>query len=187
MTSTTEAPEARQRSTEAPWARLRSTAARISGHYGEPSLRGYAGAMAAFAGYCGALAAAGRLSGRRLPTRIEPIDLVLGSAAVFRASRLAAKNAVTSPLRAPFTAYSGPGAPAETNETARGAGVQRTVGELLTCPFCVAVWAAATYTAGLVLMPKATKLTAAGLTALAGADFLNLSHAALTRAATGDD
>ncbi|ADB35226.1 protein of unknown function DUF1360 [Kribbella flavida DSM 17836] len=174
---------------EKPWSvRARAQARRLADQYGaEQSLRGYAGAMTAFTAYCGALAAAGRVAGRKLPARVEPLDLLVGAAAVFRASRLAAKNSVTAPVRAPFTQYRGPGAPAETNEEARGTGVQRTIGELLTCPFCVSVWATATYSAGLVLMPRATRFTAAALATLAGADLLNLSHGYLTRLASGDD
>jgi hypothetical protein len=91
---------------------------------------------------------------------------------------------VTSPIRAPFTEYVGPGGPAESLEDARGTGVRRAIGELISCPFCVSVWVAATYTAGLVLCPRATRLGAAGLTVLTGADLLQLSSAALTRHAT---
>ncbi|MEU4393843.1 DUF1360 domain-containing protein [Kribbella sp. NPDC023855] len=147
-----------------------------------PELPRYATAITAFAGYCGAVAAVAVLTGRRPPAQLSPLDLVIGAGAVFRGSRLISKNSVTSPLRAPFTEYVEPGAPAEVNEKPRGNGVQGLVGELVTCPFCVSVWAAATYLAGLTLLPRATRLAAGGLTSLAAADFLHLAYTSLDQA-----
>lgn len=168
--------------------RLTSAAQRQSEAYSpERSLRGYLGAMGVFAAYCAALATTAKVTGRRLPGRVEPLDLVIGAAATFRFSKLATRNSVTSPLRAPFTEYAGPGGPAEAMEEARGTGARRVIGELITCPFCVSVWAAATYIAGLVLCPKATRLGAAGLAVLTGADLLQLSSTVLTRTATEGD
>jgi hypothetical protein len=165
--------------------RLAGAARRQSREYApERSLRGYSGAMAVFAAYCAALIATAQAKDRPLPQRIEPLDLVVGAAATYRFSKLVSKNVVTSPIRAPFTEYVGSGGPAESLEDARGTGVRRAIGELISCPFCVSVWAAATYTAGLVLCPRATRLGAAGLTVLTGADLLQLSSAALTRHAT---
>jgi hypothetical protein len=112
--------------------------------------------------------------------RYERLDLVIGAGAVFRGSRLISKDSVTSPLRAPFTEYVEPGGPAEVNEKSRGTGVQATVGELVTCPFCVSVWTTATYLAGLTLLPRTTRLVAGGLTSLAAADFLHLAYTTLT-------
>ncbi len=168
--------------------RLATAAQRQSEAYGpEQSLRGYLGAMAAFAAYSAVLTATARATGRHLPGRIQPMDLVVGAAATFRFSKLVSRNSVTSPLRAPFTEYAAPGGPAETLEEARGSGARRVIGELITCPFCVSVWTAATYTAGLVLCPKVTRLAASGLTVLAGADLLQLSSTILTREATQED
>ncbi|WBQ06568.1 DUF1360 domain-containing protein [Kribbella sp. CA-293567] len=168
--------------------RLKSAAQRQSDGYApERSLSGYAGAIGVFSAYCAALALAGRATGRRLPDEVRPLDLLVGAAAVFRFSKLVSRNTVTSPIRAPFTQYSGPGGPAETIDEARGDGARRVVGELITCPFCLSVWTATTYTAGLVLFPRATRTAAAGLAVLTGADLLQLSSTALTRVATGDD
>jgi len=167
--------------------RLRQAGRQQEAEYApERGLAGYLGAIAAFTGYCATLAAVGRVSGRTLPARIEPWDVAVGAVATFRFSRLASKNSVTSPLRAPFTKYQGPGGPAETMEEARGAGARRVVGELITCPFCVSVWTAATYTAGLVIAPRATRLAGSTLALIAGSDLLQLSYAVLTRAAEED-
>ena len=100
-------------------------------------------------------------------------------------SRLVAKDSVTSPLRAPFTRCSGTAGPAEVAEEVRGKGVRHAVGELVTCPFCVAQWVATTYGAGLVFVPQATRLAGATMTAVAGSDWLQLAYARLQRSAEG--
>jgi hypothetical protein len=92
-------------------------------------------------------------------------------------SRLLAKNPVTSPLRAPFTRYQSTAGPAELNEEVRGTGAQKTVGELISCPFCVSVWVATGLTAGLIYLPRTTRLAIGTLAALAGADLLQYTHA----------
>src|SRR4051812_41025652 len=102
--------------TDRRWAkRLTETVLRQGAEYGaDRSLRGDLGVLAAFALYGAALATASKVSGRRLPDSVQPLDLVLGAAATFRFSKLISRNTVTSPLRAPFARYGGPGGPAET-------------------------------------------------------------------------
>jgi hypothetical protein len=151
-------------------------------------LGGYLAAMAGFGVYTAAWATAVRRRGRPLPERPEPWDVVLTSVATFRLSRLLSKAAVTSPLRAPFTRYVGPQGPAELHEEARSEDGKETVGELVTCPFCMSVWVAATLTAGRLLWPRATRTAMGALTALAGADALQLAYGALMgKATTRDD
>ncbi len=143
-------------------------------------LAGYAGAMAAYTGVVGGLALVGRGLGRRLPERIGAGDLALTTIATHKLSRLIAKDSVTSPLRAPFTRYHEAEGPAELAEAPREDSVARhAVGELLSCPFCVGMWVATGLTAGLVIAPRATRLAAATLTALAGADVLQFGYARL--------
>ncbi|MDH6612383.1 hypothetical protein M2164_008018 [Streptomyces sp. SAI-208] len=142
-------------------------------------LRGYLAAMAAFGTYTAGWATAVRLRGRPLPDRPEPWDVLLTSVATFRLSRLLSKASVTSPLRAPFTRYVGPQGPAELHEEARPEAGKETVGELVTCPFCMSVWVASTLTAGQLLWPRATRTAMGALTALAGADTLQLAYGAL--------
>jgi len=62
--------------------------------------------------------------------------------------------------------------PAELREEVRGQGGQKTIGELVTCPFCTSVWIATGLTAGLVFAPRGTRLVTAMLSSLAGADLL---------------
>jgi Protein of unknown function (DUF1360) len=70
-------------------------------------------------------------------------------------SRTLTKEAVTSPLRAPFTHYLGIGGPAEVNEDGRQAGqLRHSMGELLTCPFCFDMWVATGFAIGLIFAPR---------------------------------
>lgn len=41
---------------------------------------------------------------------------------------------------------------------AGGRGAQKTIGELVTCPFCTSVWVATGFTAGMIFLPRATRL-----------------------------
>jgi hypothetical protein len=169
--------------------RIRAALHRTHGDYadgGERPLGGYLAAMTVFSAYTATWAVAVRMRGRPLPERPDPWDVALTAVATFRLSRLLSKASVTSPLRAPFTRYVGPEGPAELHEEARAEGGRETVGELLTCPFCTGVWVTSTFTAGLLLAPRATRTAMGALTALAGADALQLGHAALVRKATGE-
>ena len=139
-------------------------------------LGGYTLVLGAFTAAAGLLTGIGRLRGVRLPERISASDTVLLCVATHKASRLLAKDAVTSPLRAPFTRFEEPAGDGEVNESVRGTGVQHAIGELLTCPFCLAAWVAGGLTAGLVLAPRATRVLLTGLTAIAGSDALQLAY-----------
>ncbi|HUR75421.1 MAG TPA: DUF1360 domain-containing protein, partial [Sporichthya sp.] len=83
----------------------------------------------------------------------------------------------TAPLRAPFTERTGAGEGNEVNDTARGEGVRHTVGELVSCPFCLSQWVATGLVFGLVFAPGPTRLLASTLAAVAGADFLHHAYA----------
>src|SRR3954466_9878167 len=81
----------------------------IEQHYGrdDAALRGYAPLLAAFAASAvTATFAAWRL--RRRPVPLTPFELACMALATHKVSRLVAKDAVTSPLRAPFTRFDGP-------------------------------------------------------------------------------
>lgn len=146
-------------------------------------LGGYALTMTTYAGVIGAIATAVRATGREIPDGIDPKDVALLSLATHKLSRLLAKDPVTSPLRAPFTAYQGTSGPAELSEEVRGSGVQKTVGELVTCPFCTGIWVATGFTAGLIFVPRATRIAIGTFAALAGADMLQFGHVWLQKAA----
>lgn len=162
-----------------PRATIRRLAHRIQQEYAggqDRPLGGYSLVIGTFTAVAGALVAFGRVRGARLPDRFGVQDTVLLCLATHKASRLLAKDAVTSPLRAPFTRYEESAGEGEVNESVRGTGVQHAVGELLSCPFCLAVWISGGLTAGLVLAPRATRLVMTALTAVAGSDAIQLVY-----------
>lgn len=133
-------------------------------------LRSYSAVLGTYATVVSVLTVLGRCLGVRLPERFTAQDTVLLCVATHKASRLLSKEAVTSPLRAPFTRYEQATGEAEVKESVRGDGLRRTIGELVTCPFCLGVWIASGLTAGLVFAPKVTRLVASALTAIAASD-----------------
>ena len=123
-------------------------------------------------------------TGRRLPEGFGPWDVVLLAAGTQKLSRTISKDAVTSPLRAPFTRYSGTGGPAEVMEEVRStSGLRHSIGELITCPFCLDMWVATGFAIGMVFAPRFTRLVAGTFTVLTGADFLQLAYARAQKAA----
>ena len=149
----------------------------------ERPLGGYLKVLGGYTAAVTGLAGIGRLARREVPNQVGPWDLVLLSVATHRLSRTIAKDPVTSPLRAPFTTYEGVSAAAELKEDVRGHGVRHSVGELISCPMCLAQWVATAFGAGLVLAPRQTRLAMAVLSAVAGADFLQYVYAILRQQA----
>jgi hypothetical protein len=148
---------------------------RYSGDEERP-LGGYLAAMGAYLTVTGTLALAARLTRRQIPAGLSAGDLLLSAVATHKLSRLITKDPVTSPLRAPFTRYQGQSGPAELKEEVRGTGVRKTVGELITCPFCIDMWVATGLVAGFIFLPRTTRLAADTLAVLAGADLLQFGY-----------
>lgn len=141
-------------------------------------LGGYVAVMATFAALLAGAVGLAAATGRRLPNGMSPFEVLLVAVGTHKLSRLLTKDAVTSPLRAPFTRYKDTGGPAEVMEEVRTASqLRHAIGELITCPFCLALWIATGFALGLVFAPRPTRLIAATLTALTGADFLQLAYA----------
>jgi hypothetical protein len=140
-------------------------------------LGGYALLVGSFSALAAAFAAWFRASGRELPERIDGRDLALVTVATHKASRLLAKDRVTSAVRAPFTRFQGDAGPGEVDEAARGRGLRRAVGELLVCPYCLGLWISAVLTAGLLVAPRPTRWFTAVLCAVFGADVLQIAYA----------
>jgi hypothetical protein len=114
---------------------------------------------------------------RALPDRIGAGDLALVAVATHKLSRLVTKDTVLAPVRAPFTEFKEAAGSGEVNEEVRGTGLRHAIGELVTCPFCIAVWVSTALAFGLVLAPRATRLVASVLTAVTASDFLQLAYA----------
>lgn len=149
-------------------------------------LGGYLAVMVVYGVVVGGAVLAAVLTGRTLPTRWRVQDLLILTLGTHKLSRTLTKDAVTSPLRAPFTHYSGTGGPAEVQEEVREQSqLRHSLGELLTCPFCLDMWVATGFTIGLVFAPRFTRLIAGVFSALAGADFLQLAYAKAQQSAEG--
>ena len=155
----------------------------VANHVGEAyagdeprPLRGYLAAMGAYGGLVTGLLGLGKATGVRLPGRFGLADTILLSIATHKASRLLAKDAVVSPLRAPFTRYEEPTGETELMESVRGQGIQHAVGELISCPFCLGLWTATGLAAGMVFAPRLTRLASTVLTAVAVSDALHIGY-----------
>ncbi|MCP2166562.1 DUF1360 domain-containing protein [Goodfellowiella coeruleoviolacea] len=147
-------------------------------------LGGYVLVMGVFAALVSAAVGLAAATGRRAPTRLRPLDLITLALGTHKLSRLVSKDAVTSPLRAPFTRYQGTGGPAEVMEEPRTSSpLRHALGELLTCPFCLDLWVATGFAVGMVFAPRVTRLVMGTFGALAGADFLQLAYARVQQAA----
>lgn len=132
--------------------------------------------------FTGALVAAER-SGRGLPERFRTRDVLLAGVATHKLSRQLSKDKVTSFIRAPFVRYEEPAGQGEVSEEARGDGLQKAVGELLNCPYCLGQWIAAAFCVGLVAAPRPTRLVASMYAAETVSDFLQLAYLAAEKRA----
>jgi hypothetical protein len=142
-----------------------------------PPYGAYAAIMGVFAG---GLAVAGGLARvfERNPACQTPLDLVVLSAASFKAARTLARDEVTSFIRQPFVrgeAHEGGEEPVE-------GGYHQAIGELVTCSRCVGTWAAAGLATTQILSPRFGRLLTWSLAAAGANDFLQAAFAALTSA-----
>ena len=139
-------------------------------------LAGYAGLLGVFgAALAGVLLAA---RGADDPAHTEAPraslgDLLLLGVATHKLSRLISKDRVTSPLRAPFTEYEEPASASEVKEKSRGTGLQRALGDLNSCPYCMGPWVATALTYGFRKRPRMTRLIGGIFTVVAISDFLH--------------
>jgi hypothetical protein len=150
-----------------------------------PPLLSYAATMGIFNALFGAALLVAKRSGRELPERVEPVDVLMFGVASHKLSRLVSKEKVTAPLRAPFTELEGKGGPAELEERSRGEGFRKVVGELLTCPFCLSLWIVAAFSLGLLFAPRLSRFLAAIFSAMGIADFLQVAYKAAEDRAIG--
>jgi hypothetical protein len=134
--------------------------------------------MGIFAAFLGGALLLFRRGGRELPERIGAADLLTIGVASHKLSRLIGKDKVTAPLRAPFTEYEGQGGPSELEESSRGTGARKAIGELLSCPYCLGLWVVAAFALGLLFAPRLTRFFAALFSALTISDFLQIAYKA---------
>lgn len=139
-------------------------------------LGAYAVMMLVFVGGFGSMLVRASKAGR-LPKQIGARDIALLGVATHRLTRLATRERVTAALRFPFTKLEGTAGAGELRERARGHGLRRAIGSLLTCQFCVGPWTAAALTAGLVAKPRETRVVASMLAMVALSDFMHQAYA----------
>lgn len=161
-------------------------------HFRDPTRRGperpdrLLGYTAVMGTYGAAMVAGLLLSGRPGDDRAQMdlrgwSDVALVGLATFKLSRLVTKQTVTTPLRAPFARDDGPAGPGERNARPQGTGLRRSLGELLTCPFCLDVWLASAGTLALRRWPSTVQPLLRTFAAVAVADFAQFLHAERVR------
>jgi Protein of unknown function (DUF1360) len=129
----------------------------------ERPLPEYAALTAVFGGVLGGFLVFAR---RRLPERVGFGDVLRIGLASYKLGRLIAKEDVATFVRAPVTQD-------EEATEPKPDGLQRVLGELVTCPYCIGLWVASGLSYSLVLFPRQTRLMTTIFGAQAVADFLN--------------
>jgi hypothetical protein len=112
----------------------------------------------------------------RLPKRLSLLDLALLGIATHKLSRIIAKDRITGILRAPFVSYIRSAGGGEVEEEPRGRGLQRGIGNLISCPYCTAPWCATALAFGFVFAPRVTRFFAGILASVATSDFLHRAY-----------
>ncbi len=114
----------------------------------------------------------------RLPRKFGLLDLALLGIATHKLSRLVAKDRITGVLRAPFVNYIKSAGAGEVEEEPRGCGIQRGIGTLISCPYCMGPWCATALGFGFLFAPRVTRFVAGILVAVTVSDFLHRGYAA---------
>ena len=99
--------------------------------------------------------------------------------ATHKLSRIVTKDFVTAPLRAPFTRRREAEGAAEVHDEPRGSTLSKTLGYLLTCPYCLGVWISTGLNTLLMLRPVQTRFVMRMLASDTLSDFLHLSYSRL--------
>jgi hypothetical protein len=141
----------------------------------EQLLAEYAGMLTFYIASVAALTGLAMEQGR-LPRKVSLLDLALLGIATHKLSRIVAKDRITSILRAPFVNYIRSAGAGEVEEEPRGRGIQRGIGQLLSCPFCMAPWCATALSFGFLFAPRVARFFAGILTTVALSDFLHRAY-----------
>ena len=104
---------------------------------------------------------------------LRPREIALLGLATYRLARLASFDKVLEPIRDQFTQVEPDQFGADTTVVPRGKGVQRAIGELISCPICTGTWIAAALTYGLHLFPGPARLLMTVMGAIGMGELLN--------------
>jgi hypothetical protein len=132
----------------------------------DPPYEAYATIAGAFLAGLGLVA----VLARRSPPA-GALDFVALSAATFKASRTLSRERVASFVREPFVEGD--------DEHPAGEGLQRALGELVTCPRCIGTWVAAGLASSQMVAPRFGRALTWTLGAAAANDFLQGAFTAL--------
>jgi hypothetical protein len=127
--------------------------------------------------YIASVAVLTGLAKDRLPRRSGLPDLALLGIATHKLSRIVAKDRITGILRAPFVSYIRSAGAGEVEEEPRGRGIQRGIGHLISCPYCIAPWCATALSFGMLFAPRVTRFFAGILVSVTASDFLHRAYA----------
>jgi hypothetical protein len=144
-----------------------------------PPYEAYAAIVGVFVGGLGVAGVVARALGRN-PACQTPLDLVVLSAASFKAARTLAHDEVTSFLRDPFVAgeaHEGDEEPVQSGD------YRQAIGELVTCSRCGGTWVAAALASSQILTPRFGRLLTWSLAAAGINDWLQAGFAALMKTA----
>jgi Protein of unknown function (DUF1360) len=114
----------------------------------------------------------------RLARQFSLLDLALLGIATHKLSRIVAKDRITGIIRAPFVKYIRSSGAGEVEEEPRGRGIQRGIGHLISCPYCMAPWCATALGFGFVFAPRVTRFFAGIFASVAVSDFLQRAYSA---------
>lgn len=148
----------------------------------EPPYEAYAAIIGVYVGGLGLAGLAARAFNRN-PACQTPLDLVVLSAASFKAARTLAHDEVTSFMREPFVeghAHAGDEDPVESGD------YRQAIGELVTCSRCVGTWSAALLASTQILAPRFGRLLTWSLAAAGINDWLQAGFAALREQANDE-
>ena len=144
-----------------------------------PPYEAYAAIVGVFVGGLGVAGVLARAFDRN-PACQGPLDLVVLSAASFKAARTLAHDEVTSFLREPFVegeAHEGDEDPVQSGD------YRQAIGELVTCSRCGGTWVAAALASTQILAPRFGRLLTWSLAAAGINDWLQAGFTALTKTA----
>jgi Protein of unknown function (DUF1360) len=114
----------------------------------------------------------------RLPRKFSLLDFALLGMATHKLSRIVAKDRITGIIRAPFVKYIRSTGAGEVEEEPLGRGIQRGIGHLISCPYCMAPWCATALAFGFVFAPRMTRFFAGIFASVAVSDFLQRAYSA---------
>ena len=149
-------------------------AAATADYADEPKpLGAYLTLLGAFGALVSGLTGVMWLTKTSLPKKPKPGEILLLGIAAHKLARLITKDLVTAPLRAPFVTFKEEAGEGEVEEESRrDGGIKEAIGDLVTCPYCIAVWIATPLWFGMALAPRLTRFIASILATVTTADFM---------------